>query len=1065
MRAIILFRLARPLALTLTILLTAASASAQLVSDGATAFINGTATNIAGFMIIGNTGPNTTLIVTNGGSVTSDSTGLGGNPTSTNNLVAVSGAGSRMTTPGGGSVFRIGDGSAYNRLIISEGGAVTTGYGVVGYPVAATNNSVLVTGSGSVFTNDVFFVGEGGSSNSVTVADGGRVQTAFISAIGVVASASNNWVAVTGTNSLWNTGGDVSVGDAAGQNRLFVNNGGRVTSGANIILGNQSTSSGNLLSVAAGTVTATNAFGTGTLDVRRGSVEFKGGLITADRLLATNAQSSFTFNGGTLITRSATVNNGQGFVLGATAGTGPAGAGFTNSTAISLPAFAAATPYPSTISIANVAGTVSRVTVTIKNLSHTASGELSVLLVGPNGAAVMLMSAAGFTSAANNVTLTFDDAAINPTPIFTALTSGMYFPTNYSSIGLPSPAPSSPYSTQLASFNGSDANGNWSLFVYDAQAGNGGSIAGGWSLKLETTTPPPSTWDLRSNAVPTVLAKNLSVGGNAANATLLITNGATLSTGSLQSDISRLGASVSSSNNFAVIANPGSLWINTGSILVGEFSSFNSLLVANGGRLVNQFGYRIGWNPGANNNQVVVSGQNSELDALFLYAGDGGAFNTLLITNGGKVVSDSARIGLQIGANSNQVIVSSNNSTWVNNNDMYVGFNGSFNTLLITNGGRVVNANCSIGYASDANSNQVIVSGANSTWDNSDYLDVGDYGSSNTLLITNGGVVLAASAYVGLPGGGSNNLLSLGNGTLTVTNVSGNAVLEVSIGNLVFNGGAITADQLLLTNGALSTFSFNNGTLNTRAAAVTNGSLFTVGNGSSPATYNLSGSATNLHSFADGFNVPANASLTGNGTISGTLVISGGGTLAPGTSIGKIILNSAPYLLGTVAMEISKTGSTLTNDQLQVTGLFVEGGALTVTKIGATALAAGDSFKLFNAGSYLGSFSSITLPALAPGLSWTNTLSLNGTIAVTGTAIVIPPSISSLTKTGTNLIFNVTGGAASGPWNLLTSTNVALPLANWTTNRSGIFDGSGNVTFTNGINAAEPQRYFRIKTP
>ena len=159
---------------------------------------------------------------------------------------------------------------------------------------------------------------------------------------------------------------------------------------------------------------------------------------------------------------------------------------------------------------------------------------------------------------------------------------------------------------------------------------------------------------MRSNAVPTVVSNNLIVGYSAANATLLITNGATLSTGILQSDASRLGVTVSSSNNLAVIANPGSLWINSGSIRVGEFSSFNSLLVTNGGHLVNQFGHRIGWNPGANNNQVVVSGLNSELDALFLYAGDGGSFNTLLITNGGRVVNDGTRIGLQIGANSNR---------------------------------------------------------------------------------------------------------------------------------------------------------------------------------------------------------------------------------------------------------------------------------------------------------------------------------------------------------------------------------------------------------------------------
>ena len=59
----------------------------------------------------------------------------------------------------------------------------------------------------------------------------------------------------------------------------------------------------------------------------------------------------------------------------------------------------------------------------------------------------------------------------------------------------------------------------------------------------------------------------------------------------------------------------------------------------------------------------------------------------------------------------------------------------------------------------------------------------------------------------------------------------------------------------------------------------------------------------------------------------------------------------------------------------------------------------------------------------------------------------------------------MTGGSSGAPWYLLTSTNVAAPLANWITNRAGVFDSLGNVTVTNGINSLEPQRYFRINAP
>ena len=193
------------------------------------------------------------------------------------------------------------------------------------------------------------------------------------------------------------------------------------------------------------------------------------------------------------------------------------------------------------------------------------------------------------------------------------------------------------------------------------------------------------------------------------------------------------------------------------------------------------------------------------------------------------------------------------------------------------------------------------------------------------------------------------------------------------------------------------------------------------------------------------------------------LTVASGGTLSPGTSLGRILLFYAPVLQGNVAMEISKTGITLASDRVDCSVALPYGGSLSVSKLGPDALAVGDSFKLFGAPGYSGAFNSISLPALPTGLAWTNRLSINGTIAVVTNQPT--PQITNLTKTGTNLIFNITGGAASGSWNLLTSTNVVLPLASWITNRSGAFDGSGNVNFTNGINPAEPQRYFRIKTP
>ncbi len=48
---------------------------------------------------------------------------------------------------------------------------------------------------------------------------------------------------------------------------------------------------------------------------------------------------------------------------------------------------------------------------------------------------------------------------------------------------------------------------------------------------------------------------------------------------------------------------------------------------------------------------------------------------------------------------------------------------------------------------------------------------------------------------------------------------------------------------------------------------------------------------------------------------------------------------------------------------------------------------------------------------------------------------------------------------------VLTSTTVALPLINWTPVLTNQFDSSGNFIFTNGINQAEPQRFYLLEVP
>jgi subtilisin-like proprotein convertase family protein len=147
---------------------------------------------------------------------------------------------------------------------------------------------------------------------------------------------------------------------------------------------------------------------------------------------------------------------------------------------------APANPYPSAINVAGITGTVTKVTATITGLSHTFPSDVDILLVGPGGQHVILMSDVGGGTDAVNATITFDSTAANP--IGATVVSGTFQPTNIGSGDLfPAPAPAGPFSnTSLGVFNGLNPNGTWNLYVVDDAGIDTGSISGGWSLSFTT---------------------------------------------------------------------------------------------------------------------------------------------------------------------------------------------------------------------------------------------------------------------------------------------------------------------------------------------------------------------------------------------------------------------------------------------------------------------------------------------------------------------------------------------------------------------------------------------------
>jgi uncharacterized delta-60 repeat protein/uncharacterized repeat protein (TIGR01451 family) len=174
-----------------------------------------------------------------------------------------------------------------------------------------------------------------------------------------------------------------------------------------------------------------------------------------------------------------------------------------------------ASPYPSTINVSSLPGVVSKATVTLSNLSHTWPSDIDSILVSPSGRATHLLTKCGSSIAVNNVTLTFDDTA-STIPNGIQLFPGTYHPTCYapSSPPFPVPAPPPPYQTNLSTFNLSNPNGVWSLYVLDDRNLNTGMISNGWILRLTTSSQITGNADLglgmTASPNPVVIASNLT---------------------------------------------------------------------------------------------------------------------------------------------------------------------------------------------------------------------------------------------------------------------------------------------------------------------------------------------------------------------------------------------------------------------------------------------------------------------------------------------------------------------------------------------------------------------------
>lgn len=270
-----------------------------------------------------------------------------------------------------------------------------------------------------------------------------------------------------------------------------------------------------------------------------------------------------------------------------------------------------------------------------------------------------------------------------------------------------------------------------------------------------------------------------------------------------------------------------------GNVLVGDFPGSSGVLLVNGGVL--------------------------NVSSNLVIADDVGSTGAVAIVSGELNMSNPNAV-LRVGDEHIGQLRIYGGALRLNIDDLTVGRRTNSSGFLLVAGGTVLATDISIGRSQ---------------------------GATGIVMVT-GGHLLATkdSLRIGRDGFGqlyvSNGLVRANDAVISM-NASGNGALRIEAGevqlmaNLVANGfcaltgGTLGVGQLYLTNSA-SVMSFAGGTLRSGGARVANGQPFVVGDGTSPATYQMNGG---LHEFADGLIISPNATLSGCGTIIGTVINNG----------------------------------------------------------------------------------------------------------------------------------------------------------------------------------------------
>jgi T5SS/PEP-CTERM-associated repeat protein len=218
-------------------------------SNSITVSGSGSELNVA-YLILGFQSSGNSLLITNGATLRTDLTNastetvnVGVFAQASNNTITVSGAGSGWIQTNTNRAVTIGNSGDNNQLIFN-GGSVSSIGGVInvgGPNASANNNSMLVTGAGTVLTNRSIFLG-GGDAQSLVISDGAQVVStstgsatinpsfSLAATLGALSPGQQHTALITDPGTVYTMRGGANIG-LNGAASMVVSNGASVRAG------------------------------------------------------------------------------------------------------------------------------------------------------------------------------------------------------------------------------------------------------------------------------------------------------------------------------------------------------------------------------------------------------------------------------------------------------------------------------------------------------------------------------------------------------------------------------------------------------------------------------------------------------------------------------------------------------------------------------------------------------------------------------------------------------------------------------------------------------------------